>query len=68
MLVLTRRINQGFRIYDTSGRYMAHVLVLGVERDRVRVGIAADPRFVVLRDELLRDELLSEEQRAEATG
>ena len=53
MLVLTRHIDQGVRVFDVDGRYIAHIVVLGVERDRVKLGIEADPRFVVLRDELL---------------
>ena len=55
MLILTRKTDQGIRIYDADGRYMAHVMVLGVERDRVKVGIDADPRFLVLRDELVAE-------------
>ena len=53
MLIITRRVDEGFRIYDVDGRYIGHVIVLGVERDRVRLGIDADPRFLVLRDELV---------------
>lgn len=53
MLILTRKIDQGLRIFDVDGRYIGHVTVLGVERDRVKIGVEADPRFVVLRDELL---------------
>lgn len=63
MLVLTRKIDQGLRIYDVDGRYIGHVMVLGVERDRVKVGIEAAPRFVIL-----RDELLSEAQKLEAAS
>lgn len=56
MLILNRRIDQGIRIFDADGRYMAHVMVLGIERDRVKLGIDADPRFLVIRDELLTPE------------
>lgn len=55
MLILTRKVDQGVRLYDTDGRYIGHVVVLGVERDRVKLGVDSDPRFVVLRDELVED-------------
>jgi len=53
MLVLTRRIGQGVRIYDADGRYIGHIVALGVTGERVKLGIQADSRFVVMRDELL---------------
>jgi len=52
MLILTRRTNQGVRLYDAGGLYIGHVIVLGVDGDRVKLGIQADSRFVVLRDEI----------------
>ena len=52
MLILTRKINQGVRMYDETGRYMGRLLVLGVERDRVKIGLDTDARFVFLRDEV----------------
>ena len=48
MLVLTRKVDQGIVI---SGNI--YVRVLGVERDRVKLGIAAPLEVVVLREELL---------------
>lgn len=55
MLVLTRKTDQGLRIFDVDGRYIGRVVVLGVDREngRVKLGVDADPRFVVLRDELV---------------
>ncbi len=53
MLVLTRKIDQGLRIFDEKGLFIGRLIVLGVERDRVTLGIDADSRFVVLRDELV---------------
>jgi carbon storage regulator len=52
MLVLTRKIDQGIVI---SGNI--YVRVLGVERDRVKIGISAPMDITILRQELLdRDE------------
>ena len=48
MLILTRKIDQGIVI---SGNII--VRVLGVERDRVKIGIAAPAEITVLREELL---------------
>jgi len=48
MLVLTRKIDQGIVI---SGNIF--VRVLGVERDRVKIGISAPLNVTVLRQELL---------------
>ena len=52
MLILTRKVNQGVRMYDETGRYMGRLLVLGVERDRVKFGFDVDSRFTFLRDEV----------------
>lgn len=49
MLVLTRRIDQGVRIGD------CRVVVLGVERDRVKLGFEAPEGVSILRDELAAD-------------
>lgn len=48
MLILTRKIDQGIVI---SGNIW--VRVLGVERDRVKIGISAPREITVLRQELL---------------
>lgn len=48
MLVLTRKIDQGIVI---SGNI--YIRVLGVERDRVKIGISAPLEVTVLRQELL---------------
>ena len=56
MLVLARYPNQGVRLYDVDGRYVGRIVVLGFDsRDRVRLGIDCDPRFLVLRDELVAE-------------
>ncbi len=47
MLILTRKIDQSIVI---SGNIT--VMVLGVERDRVKLGIAAPADITVLREEL----------------
>lgn len=47
MLILTRKIDQGIII---SGNIV--VRVLGVERDRVKIGISAPGEVTVLRQEL----------------
>ncbi len=53
MLILTRKIDQAIVI---QGNIM--VMVLGVERDRVKLGIAAPPDIAVLREELCDEALL----------
>jgi carbon storage regulator len=50
MLILTRKIDQSIVI---DGKIT--VMVLGVERDRVKLGIAAPANISVLRDELVVD-------------
>ncbi len=50
MLILTRKVDQGIVI---SGNIL--VRVLGVERDRVKIGISAPGEISVLRQELLRE-------------
>jgi len=47
MLILTRKVDQGIVI---SGNIL--VRVLGVERDRVKIGISAPTEITVLRQEL----------------
>ena len=47
MLVLTRKIDQGILISDNI-----YIKVLGVERDRVKIGISAPIEISVLREEL----------------
>jgi carbon storage regulator len=47
MLILTRKIDQGIVI---SGNIL--VRVLGVERDRVKIGISAPGEVTILRQEL----------------
>jgi len=51
MLVLTRKIDQGFVI---SGNI--YVRVLGIQRDRVTIGISAPLEVRILRQELLERE------------
>lgn len=47
MLILTRKIDQAIVIHDNI-----LVRVLGVERDRVKLGICAPEEIIVLREEL----------------
>ncbi len=51
MLILTRKVDQGIMI---SGNII--VRVLGVERDRVKIGISAPAEVTVLRQELWTEE------------
>ena len=48
MLILTRKIDQSIIIQGNIP-----IMVLGVERDRVKLGIAAPADVAVLREELL---------------
>ena len=58
MLILTRKIDQGIVI---SGNI--YIRILGVERDRVKIGISAPAEITVLRQELLeRDQQQAQEQ------
>ncbi len=50
MLILTRKVDQGIVI---SGNIL--VRVLGVERDRVKIGISAPGEITVLRQELCHE-------------
>ncbi len=50
MLILTRKIDQSIIIQGNIT-----VVVLGVERDRVKLGIAAPAEISVLREELTDD-------------
>jgi carbon storage regulator len=50
MLILTRKIDQSIIIQGNIT-----VMVLGVERDRVKLGIAAPADVSVLREELVDD-------------
>jgi len=64
MLVLTRKIDQGIVI---SGNIV--IRVLGVERDRVKIGISAPLNVTVLRQELLeRDANSSKSKEGEGDG
>lgn len=49
MLILTRKIDQAIVIQDNI-----LVRVLGIERDRVKLGITADDEIVILREELCK--------------
>lgn len=50
MLILTRKIDQSIIIQGNIT-----IMVLGVERDRVKLGIAAPAEVTVLREELVAD-------------
>ena len=51
MLILTRKIDQSIIIQGNI-----QIMVLGVERDRVKLGIAAPADITVLREELTLDD------------
>jgi carbon storage regulator len=51
LLILTRKIDQSIIIQGNIT-----IMVLGVERDRVKLGIAAPADVAVLREELLTDD------------
>lgn len=62
MLVLTRKIDQGIVIAGNI-----YIRVLGVERDRVKIGIDAPIEIPILRQELLeRQEKAGAEEEDEA--
>ena len=62
MLILTRKVDQGIII---SGNI--HIRVLGVQRDRVKIGISAPREITVLRDELIdrdkKDDIAADAQK-----
>lgn len=60
-LILTRKIDQGVTIGEDVG-----VRVLGVERDRVKLGIKAPKSVTILREELIARDI--EEQRRAMEG
>ena len=51
MLILTRKIDQAIVIQGNIT-----IMVLGVERDRVKLGIAAPADVAVLREELITED------------
>ena len=51
MLILTRKIDQSIIIQGNIT-----IMVLGVERDRVKLGIAAPADVAVLREELIAED------------
>ncbi len=63
MLVLTRKVDQGIVIAGNI-----YIRVLGVERDRVKIGIAAPKDIIVLRQELLDRENAEPGQGKNSTG
>ncbi|MCI0776615.1 MAG: carbon storage regulator [Chloroflexi bacterium] len=63
MLVLTRKVDQGIVIAGNI-----YIRVLGVERDRVKIGIAAPKEIVVLRQELVDRENAKAGKDATGTG
>lgn len=63
MLVLTRKIDQAIVI---SGNIF--VRVLGVERDRVKIGISAPAEVIVLREELVERQEKAGSTSAEKQG
>ncbi len=63
MLVLTRKVDQGIVIAGNI-----YIRVLGVERDRVKIGIAAPKEIPVLRQELLDRENAEPGIRKNRTG
>jgi carbon storage regulator len=50
MLILTRKVDQAIVIQGDIT-----VMILGVERDRVKIGIDAPEHVTVLREELVQD-------------
>ncbi len=63
MLVLTRKIDQGIVIAGNI-----YIRVLGVERDRVKIGIDAPREISILRQELLEREEKAGAKEGEAKG
>jgi len=67
MLILTRKVDQGIII---SGNIL--VRVLGVERDRVKIGISAPGEVTVLRQELWHEDVSDlparKDPKAQASG
>jgi|APFre7841882654_1041346.scaffolds.fasta_scaffold346361_1 carbon storage regulator len=61
MLILTRKIDQAIVIRDNI-----LVRVLGVERDRVKLGICAPEEIIILREELCQTEAPKNGQSKEA--
>ena len=55
MLILTRKIDQAIVIQGDI-----KIMVLGVERDRVKIGIDAPANVTVLREELVDQQALPE--------
>ena len=65
LLILTRKIDQSIRLYDQHGTYLGLIMVLGVERDRVKLGISAPRYTTILRSELLDEAKIEQEKELE---
>ena len=63
MLVLTRKVDQGIVIAGNI-----YIRVLGVERDRVKIGIDAPTDIPILRQELLERQEKSGAEKDKAKG
>ena len=63
MLILTRKIDQSIIIQGNIT-----IMVLGVERDRVKLGIAAPAEVSVLREELTADYVAPSPMRRRGPG
>ena len=63
MLVLTRKVDQGIVIAGNI-----YIRVLGVERDRVKIGIDAPTDIPILRQELLERQEKSSAEKDKAKG
>lgn len=48
MLTLTRREDEVIVLRDAAGAEMARIMVTRIGRDRVRVGITADPSRIII--------------------
>lgn len=55
-------------MYAADGSYIGRILILGIERDRVKLGFDVDPRFLLLRDELVQQPAVPEASPSAATS
>lgn len=55
MLVISRKLQKGFTVFDPDGVPVLEVTIVDVRGDKTRLGIDAPKEFRILRNELIDD-------------
>lgn len=69
MLVLTRKPGEKIQVIDEHGRIQTiTIVVVGIDRNKVRIGIEAQSDLTILRTELIPEERNDEPGQATEEG